>query len=64
MIGIYREHSKNLKRWRDGTMALRWRVGLIETGRQFRLTSTTYANEAWTLLYWRAFGADCPGQQQ
>jgi hypothetical protein len=24
MIEICREHSKNVKRWRDGTMALRW----------------------------------------
>ncbi|HXZ70886.1 MAG TPA: IS256 family transposase [Streptosporangiaceae bacterium] len=37
MIGICREHSKNVKRWRDGTMALRWcAAGMIEAGRQFR----------------------------
>ena len=37
MIGICREHSKNVKRWRDGTMALRWcAAGMLEAGRQFR----------------------------
>jgi hypothetical protein len=37
MIGICREHSKNVKRWRDGTMALRWcAAGMAEASRQFR----------------------------
>jgi putative transposase len=37
MIEICREHSKNVKRWRDGTMALRWcAAGMLEAGRQFR----------------------------
>jgi hypothetical protein len=37
MIGICREHSKNVKRWRDGTMALRWcAAGMAEAGHQFR----------------------------
>ena len=37
MIGICREHSKNVKRWRDGTMALRWcAAGMLEAGHQFR----------------------------
>ena len=37
MIGICREHSKNVKRWRDGTMALRWcAAGMTEAGHQFR----------------------------
>ena len=37
MIEICREHSKNVKRWRDGTMALRWcAAGMIEAGHQFR----------------------------
>jgi hypothetical protein len=32
-----REHSKNVKRWRDWTMALRWcAAGMLEAGRQFR----------------------------
>jgi putative transposase len=31
MIEICREHSKNVKRWRDGTMALRWcAAGMLE----------------------------------
>src|SRR5204862_1926225 len=37
MIGICREHAKNVKRWRDGTMALRWcAAGMLEAGHQFR----------------------------
>jgi transposase-like protein len=37
MIGICREHSKNVKRWRDGTMALRWcAAGMLEADHQFR----------------------------
>jgi len=37
MIKICREHSKNVKRWRDGTMALRWcAAGMLEADHQFR----------------------------
>jgi hypothetical protein len=37
MIGICRDHSKNVKRWRDGTMALRWcAAGMVEASHQFR----------------------------
>ena len=37
MIEICREHSKNVKRWRDDTMALRWcAAGMIEADHQFR----------------------------
>ena len=37
MIEICREHSKNLRRWRDGQMALRWcAAGTLEAGHQFR----------------------------
>ena len=37
MIGICRDHSRNVKNWRDGTMALRWcAAGLLEAGHQFR----------------------------
>lgn len=37
MIGICREHAKNVKRWRDGQMALRWcAAGMIEASSQFR----------------------------
>ena len=37
MIGICREHAKNVKRWRDGQMALRWCAArMIEAGTQFR----------------------------
>jgi len=37
MISICREHAKNVKRWRDGQMALRWcAAGMAEAGKQFR----------------------------
>jgi putative transposase len=37
MISICREHAGNVKRWRDGQMALRWcAAGMVEAGRQFR----------------------------
>ena len=37
MIEICREHSKNVKRWRDGTMALRWcAAGMLQADHQFR----------------------------
>jgi hypothetical protein len=37
MIEICRDHSANVKRWRDGQMALRWcAAGMVEAGKQFR----------------------------
>src|SRR5215218_4558967 len=37
MISICRSHARNVKRWRDGQMALRWcAAGMIEAGKQFR----------------------------
>jgi len=37
MISIARDHSANVKRWRDGPMALRWcAAGMVEAGKQFR----------------------------
>ena len=37
MIEICRDHSTNVKRWRDGEMALRWcAAGMGEAAKQFR----------------------------
>jgi putative transposase len=37
MIEICRDHSSNVKRWRDGQMALRWcAAGMREAAKQFR----------------------------
>ena len=37
MISIARDHARNVKRWRDGQMALRWcAAGMIEARQQFR----------------------------
>lgn len=37
MISISRDHAANVKRWRDGQMALRWcAAGIVEAGKQFR----------------------------
>src|SRR5947209_1409608 len=37
MISICRDRSANVKRWRDGQMALRWcAAGMLKAGKQFR----------------------------
>ena len=37
MLSICREHAGNVKRWQDGTMALRWcAAGMVEAAKQFR----------------------------
>ena len=37
MISIGRDHARNVKRWRDGQMALRWcAAGMVEAAGQFR----------------------------
>jgi putative transposase len=37
MISICRDHSRNVKHWRDGQMALRWcAAGMVESSKQFR----------------------------
>jgi len=37
MISICRDHARNVKRWRDGQMAMRWcAAGMIEASGQFR----------------------------
>jgi putative transposase len=37
MISICRDHADNVKRWQDGTMALRWcAAGMVEAAKQFR----------------------------
>jgi len=37
MISICRDHARNVKRWRDGQMALRWcAAGMVEASKQFR----------------------------
>jgi len=37
MISICRDHARNVKRWRDGQMALRWcAAGMVEASSQFR----------------------------
>ena len=37
MIDICKDHTRNVKRWRDGTMALRWcAAGMLEAKKQFR----------------------------
>lgn len=37
MISVCRDHAGNVKRWRNGQMALRWcAAGMVEAGKQFR----------------------------
>ena len=40
MISICRTHASNVKRWRDGTLALRWCAAMVEAGKQFRRVPT------------------------
>lgn len=40
MISLCRDRAGNVKRWRDGQMALRWcAAGMVEAGKQFRRTN-------------------------
>ena len=42
MISVCREHAANVKRWRDGQMALRWcAAGMVEAGKQFAASTVT-----------------------
>jgi hypothetical protein len=42
MIEICREHSKNVKRWRDSTMALRWcAAGILKADHQSAASTGT-----------------------
>jgi putative transposase len=42
MISISRDHSRNVKRWRDGQMALRWcAAGMVEAGKQSAASTAT-----------------------
>jgi hypothetical protein len=42
MISICRDHASNVKRWRDGQMALRWcAAGMVEASQQFRRVTAT-----------------------
>ncbi len=37
MIDIVREHARNVKRWKDGDMRLRWAAaGMLAAASQFR----------------------------
>ncbi len=37
MISIARTTNRNVARWRDGVMAMRWcAAGMVEAGKQFR----------------------------
>jgi len=68
MISICRERSRNVKRWRDGQMALRWcAAGMVEASKQFRrvnghlhLPTLRAALEAHVAV--ETVGADCNTQ--
>jgi hypothetical protein len=37
MISNFRDHTRNVKRWRDGQMALHWcAAGMVEASKRFR----------------------------
>jgi hypothetical protein len=55
MISICRDHASNVKRWRDGQVALRWcAVGTIWAGKQFRRASTAISICASCATRWDA----------
>ncbi|MGH3470491.1 MAG: IS256 family transposase [Nocardioidaceae bacterium] len=68
MISISRDHARNVKRWRDGQMALRWcAAGMVEANKQFRrvnghlhLPALRTALEQHVAA--RSVGADCNTQ--
>ena len=42
MISICRHHARNVKRWRDGQMAIGWCAeGLVEASKQFAESTAT-----------------------
>jgi transposase-like protein len=64
MIEICREHSKNVKRWRNGQMALRWcAAGMLEADHQFRRVNghlhLPKLRAALDAHFTRNVGADC-----
>jgi len=62
MIGICREHAKNVKRWRDGQMALRWcAAGMVEASNQFRRVNGHLHLPALRAALERHVGADTVG---
>jgi putative transposase len=36
MMSVSHKHARNVKRWRDGKMALRCAASMVEAGKQFR----------------------------
>ena len=69
MISISRHHSRNVKHWREGQMALRWcAAGMVEAGKQFRRVNGHLHLPALRAALHRHVGAetvtdDCNAQQ-
>jgi len=62
MISISRDHSRNVKRWRDGQMALRWcAAGMVEASKQFRRVNGHLHLPALRAALERAVGAETVG---
>jgi len=63
MIGICRNHARNVKRWRDGQMALRWcAAGMVEAGQQFRRVNGHLHPPALRTALHRHVGAEPVGE--
>jgi putative transposase len=61
MIGICREHAKNVKHWQDGRMAMRWcAAGMIEAARHSAASTGTCTSPR----YWGARTACCRAECQ
>lgn len=59
MIGIVRDHARNVKRWQPGDMRLRWAAaGMLEASKQFRRVKGYRQLPALTHALRHAVGAD------
>jgi transposase-like protein len=62
MISISRDHSRNVKRWRDGQMAMRWcAAGMVEASKQFRRVNGHLHLPAFRTALERQVGAETVG---
>lgn len=61
MIGIVREHARNVKRWQDGDMRLRWAAaGMLAAASQFRRVKAYRQFPKLATALAHAVGADDP----
>jgi hypothetical protein len=61
MIEIVRAHARNVKRWKDGDMRLRWAAaGMLEASTQFRRVKGYHQLPKLAVALRRGVGVDDP----